>query len=152
MADLGPVEARLRAIVDAYRDRLIVGSVYSLETLTRPGARAHDFFAFVKPGASFVSLYLKPVYTWPDLLDDISPALRKRLQGSRTAFSFAVVDAELLAELEGLVERAFRRYDKAGRSADAAAVAANSKAARGAAAAAPAKAAARIQPTIRGTR
>jgi hypothetical protein len=114
MADLGPVEARLRAIVDAYRDRLVVGSVYGLETLTRPDAKAHDFFAFVKPGTSYVSLYLKPVYTWPDLLDDISPALRKRLQGSRTAFSFAVADEALFTELEGLVERAFRRYRKAG--------------------------------------
>lgn len=114
MDDLGPVEARLRAIVDAYRDRLVVGSVYGLETLTRPNAKAHDFFAFVKPGTSYVSLYLKPVYTWPDLLDDISPALRKRLQGSRTAFSFAVVDDELLAELEALAERAYRRYGKAG--------------------------------------
>ena len=117
MADLGPVEARLRAIVDAYRDRLVVGSVYGLETLTRPNAKAHDFFAFVKPGTSYVSLYLKPVYTWPDLLDDISPALRKRLQGSRTAFSFAVVDEPLPAELETLVERAFRRYHKAGAAA-----------------------------------
>jgi hypothetical protein len=114
MGDLGPVEARLRAIVDAYHDRLVIGSVYGLETLTRPDAKAHDFFAFVKPGTSYVSLYLKPVYTWPDLLDDISPALRKRLQGSRTAFSFAVVDEPLLAELETLVERAFRRYRKAG--------------------------------------
>jgi hypothetical protein len=113
MADLGPVEARLRGIVDAYRDRLVVGSVYGLETLTRPGAKAYDFFAFVKPGTSYVSLYLKPVYTWPDLLDDISPALRKRLQGSRTAFSFAVVDEPLLAELAALVERAFLRYRKA---------------------------------------
>jgi hypothetical protein len=114
MADLGPIEIRLRAIVDAYRDRLVVGSVYGLETLTRPDAKAHDFFAFVKPGTSYVSLYLKPVYTWPDLLDDISPALRKRLQGSRTAFSFAVVDEALLAELEALVERAYQRYRKAG--------------------------------------
>lgn len=121
---LAAVEARLRAIVDAYRDRLVVGSVYGLETLTRPGAKAHDWFIFVKPGSSYVSLYLKPVHTWPDLLDDISPALRKRLQGTRTAFGFATVDDALLAELEGLVERAFRRYEKAGRSADAAAVAA----------------------------
>lgn len=131
MPDLAPVEARLRAIVDMYRDRLVIGSVYGLETLTRPGAKAHDFFAFVKPGASYVSLYLKPVYTWPDLLDDISPGLRKRLQGTRTAFGFAVVDDELLVELEGLVERAFRRYAKAGRSADAAASAAFAKAATG---------------------
>jgi hypothetical protein len=134
MADPAPVEERLlaveerlRAVVDQYRDRLVVGSVYGLETLTRPEAKAHDFFAFVKPGTSYVSLYLKPVYTWPDLLDDISPALRKRLQGTRTAFGFATVDEALLTELEGLVERAFRRYDKAGRTADAAAAAKASK-------------------------
>lgn len=114
MSDLEPVEARLRAIVDAYRDRLVVGSVYHLETLTLPDAKAHDFFAFVKPGASYVSLYLKPVHTWPDLLDGISPTLRKRLQGSRTAFSFGVVDEPLLAELEAVVERAYERYRKAG--------------------------------------
>lgn len=114
MADLGPVEARLRAIVDAYSDRLVVGSVYGLDTLTRPNAKAHDFFAFVKPGGSYVSLYLKPVYTWPDLLDDISPQLRKRLQGSRTAFSFAVIDEPVVTELEALVDRAFGRYRKAG--------------------------------------
>ena len=114
MADLAPVEARLRAILDPHRDRLVVGSVYHLETLTRPDAKAHDWFAFVKPGASYVSLYLKPVHTWPDLLDDISPVLRKRLQGSRTAFSFATVDEDLLAELATLVERSFRRYTTAG--------------------------------------
>jgi hypothetical protein len=114
MTDLGPVEARLQAIVDAYRDRLVAGSVYGLETLTRPNANAHDWFTFVKPGTSYVSLYLKPVYTWPDLLDDVSPALRKRLQGSRTAFSFAAVDEPLLAELEALVDRSYRRYSKAG--------------------------------------
>jgi hypothetical protein len=114
MTDLGPVEARLRVIVDAYRDRLVAGSVYGLETLTRPNAKAHDWFTFVKPGTSYVSLYLKPVYTWPDLLDDVSPALRKRLQGSRTAFSFAAVDEPLLAELEALVDRSYRRYSKAG--------------------------------------
>jgi hypothetical protein len=113
MADLEPVEARLRTILEPYRDRLAVGSVYGLETMSWPGAKAHDFFAFVKPGASYVSLYLKPVYTWPDLLHDISPALRKRLQGSRTAFSFAVLDEPLLIELETLVERAFLRYRRA---------------------------------------
>lgn len=120
MADLDAVDERLRAIVDAYRDRLGIGSVYGLETLTRPDAKAHDFFAFVKPGTSYVSLYLKPIYTWPDLLDDISPPLRKRLQGSRTAFSFAAVDEALLGELEALVERAFRRYVRAGAAKPAA--------------------------------
>ena len=40
MADLDTVEARLRAIVDRYRDRLVEGSVYGLANLTRSGAKA----------------------------------------------------------------------------------------------------------------
>ena len=101
MADLAPVAARLAALLDPYRDKLGPGSVYGVETLTRPGVGAHDFFAAVKTGTTYVSLYLKPVYTWPQLLEGISPGLRKRLQGSRTAFSFATVDEELFTELEG---------------------------------------------------
>ncbi|HEY8801336.1 MAG TPA: hypothetical protein VIM20_12120 [Candidatus Limnocylindrales bacterium] len=110
MADLAAVEGRLRSILDPYGDKLGPGSVYGVETLTRPGASAHDFFAAVKPGSSYVSLYLKPVYTWPQLLEGISPGLRKRLQGSRTAFSFAAVDEELFSELAALTARAFQAY------------------------------------------
>jgi hypothetical protein len=113
-ADLAAVERRLGAILDPYRDQLGPGSVYGIETLTRPGAGAHDFFAAVKVGASYVSLYLKPVYERPELLEDISPGLRKRLQGSRTAFSFATIDEDLFVELETLTERAFQAYKNHG--------------------------------------
>jgi hypothetical protein len=114
VADLAAVEGRLRAVLVPYRDNLVPGSVYGVETLTRPGAGAHDFFAAVRVGTNYVSLYLKPVYAWPQLLDGISPGLRKRLQGSRTAFSFAAVDEELFSELGALTARAFQAYMNGG--------------------------------------
>jgi hypothetical protein len=114
VADLAAVEERIQAMLGPYRDQLGSGSVYGMETLTRSGASAHDFFAAVKTGGSYVSLYLKPVYSRPELLDGISPGLRKRLQGSRTAFSFATIDEELFAELETLTARAFEAYQDHG--------------------------------------
>ena len=47
MTDLAPVEARLWAILASYRDRLVPGSVYGVSTVTRPGAKAHAYFAGV---------------------------------------------------------------------------------------------------------
>lgn len=108
--DLAVVETRLRSILDRYRDRLEAGSVYGMETIKRPGVGAHDFFAGVSATDKSVSFYLKPVYTWPALLDGMSPELRKRMKGSRTAFGFTTVDDPALAELDGLTERAFAAY------------------------------------------
>ncbi len=116
-AELAAVEARLRVILERYRGRLEAGSLYGLETLRLPGAGTHDFFAGVRVGARYVSFYLKPVYTWPQLLHGVSPALRKRMQG-KSCFNFATIDEGLLAELEALVERSFTAYLSRGDSID----------------------------------
>ncbi len=92
-----------------YEDRLETATIYGIPTLRRAGARAHDWFAFVKPASKHVGFYLLPVHTWPDLVAPISPALRKRHTGKST-FTFAVPDEALFAELEALVARAYQRY------------------------------------------
>ncbi len=112
MADLAAVEARLNAILDPYRDRLETATIYNIPTLRRAGAKAHDWFAFVKPASKHVSFFLMPIVTWPDLLDGCSEALRKRRQ-AKSAFNFATVDEALFRELEALVARAFARYTAA---------------------------------------
>ena len=107
--DLGAVEARLQAILDPYRGRLEAATIYNIPTLRRPGAGAHDWFAFVKPASRHVGFYLLPVNTWPELRQGLSPALARHLTGKAT-FTFRSIDEDLLSELEALVARAFDRY------------------------------------------
>jgi hypothetical protein len=107
--DLDAVEARLRAMLEPYVGRLEWATIYGLPTLRRPGARAHDWFAFVKPAARHVSLFLLPVHTHADLLEGCSPALLARKSGAST-FAFTTLPDGLASELESLLERAFRVY------------------------------------------
>ena len=58
---------------------------------------------------SYVSFHLMPVYRFPDLLDDISPELKKRMQG-KSCFNFKSVDEPLFEELADLVDRCVGRY------------------------------------------
>ena len=110
---LAAVEARLRAILEPYRALLETATIYGIPTLRRPAATAHDWFAFVRPAASHVSLFLLPVHTFPELTAGLSPALAKRLTGKST-FTFTVLDDALAAEVEALVARAYERYAAAG--------------------------------------
>ena len=107
--DLQAIEARLWAILEPYRGRLEGGSVYGLETLKWAGVRQHDFFAGVRVAPRHVAFHLMPVYTYPHLLDEVSPELRKRLKG-KTTFNFTVLDEALFVELEGLTARCYEVY------------------------------------------
>jgi hypothetical protein len=89
---------------------LEASTIYGMPSLKWPGVPAHDFFAAIKPAKRFVSLYLKPIYAHPQLLDGISPALRRTLNG-RTAFNVATTDEQVLAVLASLVERSFVVYE-----------------------------------------
>ncbi len=107
--DLEVVGARLRAMLEPYADRLEWATIYNLPTLRRPGAKAHEWFAFVKPSAKAVSLFLLPVHTWPDLLDGCGPELRARKSGAST-FSFRLLPDDVAADVEALLARAYERY------------------------------------------
>jgi hypothetical protein len=110
-ADLTAVEARLRALLEPYAVRLEPATIYGLPTLRRPGAKAHEWFAFVKPAARHASLFLLPVHTWPELLAGCSPELLRCKTGA-SAFNFRSLPDELAAEVETLLARAFERYTR----------------------------------------
>jgi hypothetical protein len=114
------IEARLWAILEPYRGRLETGSVYGLVTLKRFGTKQHDFFAGVRVAPKHVAFHLMPVYSYPHLLDDVSPGLRKHLKG-KTTFDFTTIDEALFVELEGLTARSFEAYAAGHQSAPAAA-------------------------------
>jgi hypothetical protein len=69
------------------------------------------FFAGFHPRKGYVSYYLMPVYVFPDLLDNISDDLRKRMQG-KSCFNFKVVDKTLFKELADLTKAGYERYEK----------------------------------------
>ena len=104
MADFAAIHDRLRAILMAHRGDLVV-------TKDGPGGMAIEvpglegkpwgYVAGTRFGKSYVSFYLMPVYATPDLVESMSPELRKRMQG-KACFNFTKVDEPLLAELDAL--------------------------------------------------
>jgi len=116
MSDLDAVEARIWSILEPYRDRLETSTIYGLPSLKWRGAKAHDYFAAVKAGKKYVSLYLIVADTYPDALEGASPELLKRRSG-KAAFTFPTLDDSLAAQLEGLFARLFDRYEAAHREA-----------------------------------
>jgi hypothetical protein len=54
-----------------------------------------------------------PDYVHPDLVDGMSPELRKRMQG-KSCFNFTRLDQALLAELEHLTAAGFARFQEDG--------------------------------------
>ena len=112
--ELAAVEVRLNAILASYEGTLEAATIYGIPTLRRPGARAHDWFAFVKPASKHVAFHFMPVLTQPGLRESLSPALAKRLTG-KAVFTFARVDEALFAELETVVRPAPGPYRRASR-------------------------------------
>ena len=104
MADLKAVEERIWSLLDPYRADLEEATIYGLPSLRWPGAKAHDYFASVRSGERFVSLYLLVADTYPDALEGTSEALLKRRSG-KAAFNFPQLDDDVAAELGRLLAR-----------------------------------------------
>jgi hypothetical protein len=68
------------------------------------------WFGEVKIGKAYVSLHLLPIYMNPALQAEVSPALKKRMQGL-ACFNFKnPPDAELLADLGRLTDAALKDW------------------------------------------
>ena len=111
-ADLQPVLARLRAILEPYRSSLVVASEGpDGMTLELPGY--HDtpwgFAAGVRLGKRYVSYYLMGVYGDEGLAATISPELRRRMQG-KSCFNFTEIDPILFGELAALTRAGFAGF------------------------------------------
>ena len=79
-----------------------------------PVSRGREgWFGAARIGKRYVSYHLMPVYVFPDLLNEISPELKKRMQG-KSCFNFTHVDEMLFQELAGLTERSHTRYKEEG--------------------------------------
>ena len=112
MADFQAVEARLRQVLEPYRDSLSVttegpgGMVLEL-----PGyeGKPWGYVAGTKIGKAYVSFHLMSVYTDPSLMDSMSPELKRRMQG-KSCFNFTKIDDALFEELEGITAKGVARH------------------------------------------
>jgi hypothetical protein len=108
-AELAALEMRLATVLDPYRDRLEPADVYGQPFLRLPGANKHHWFAGVNQGKGVVRFSLLPMHQHPELLDGLSPTLRKRKTGA-SLFTFTEIDDAQVDELAALVDRAWARY------------------------------------------
>ena len=92
------------------------GKPNQFELIGPPTARSRGkevWFGAARIGKRYVSYHLMPVYAFPDLLDGISPELKKRMQG-KSCFNFTHVDEKLFKELEVLTEQGYERFKREG--------------------------------------
>ena len=96
---LAPYAARMHVSADA-------PGYYGVDMATEDQRDPSTWFAGTRLGKRYVSYYLMPIYVKPDLLDGISPELRRRMQG-KSCFNLTRVDEGLLAELGDLTARGY---------------------------------------------
>lgn len=73
-----------------------------------------QFFCAIKVSGRKHLFHFMPVYDFPELIDTISPALKKRMQG-KSCFNFDTIEPPLMTELSGLVKQGANRYKAAGK-------------------------------------
>jgi hypothetical protein len=104
----------LKHTLHPFAQRLVVdadqSTIYGLITPHVPPTKAVSFGA-VQNKKAYVSYYFMPVYYFPDLLHDVSPTLKRRMQ-DKSCFNFTSMDQlePTLPELTQLTERGFARF------------------------------------------
>lgn len=83
--DFPVVFEELKKILKPYASRLTVtadtSNAYSLDGPYSEKWKKVVYFGGAQVKKNYVSFYLMPVYMYPELLKDISPDLKKRMQG-----------------------------------------------------------------------
>lgn len=105
----------LKAILEPYAGKLTVktdkADLYYLDAAYSEKWKKELFFASAQVKKNYVSFYLMPVYMFPDLLKNISPELKKHMQG-KSCFNFKKIEKTLFDELTQLIEQGFERMMK----------------------------------------
>ena len=106
-ADFTEVFEQLKSIFKPYAKKMDVShdtdQYYLLNTRYIMKNKQPLCFGGVRLGKNYVSFYLMSVYASPDMLRNMSPELRKRMQG-KSCFNFKEVDQKLFAELKALTK------------------------------------------------
>jgi hypothetical protein len=117
--DFSLVFEQLKDILKPYAKELTVkadtSDTYYLDGPYSEKWKKELFFGSAQIKKNYVSFYLMPVYMYPELLQDISSELKKRMQG-KSCFNFKKVEPELFAELAELTRRGAEKLKKENRA------------------------------------
>ncbi len=111
-SDFAEVDRRLRQIFDPFRSRLVATTDDTVGLMLQiPGLEDQPwgYVGGTRVGKRYVSVYLMSVYAHPEVVESMSPALRRRMQG-KSCFNFTTVDEPLFEELGQIAQAGFDRY------------------------------------------
>jgi hypothetical protein len=105
--------ATLRGVLDEHARNLLVhvdkpGDYQLCSTTMTDRVGRPLFIAAVQTRKSYVSFHLMPVYACPDLVKEISPSLKKRMQG-KACFNFTTIEPAQVKELSALTKKGLAR-------------------------------------------
>jgi len=107
----------LKEILVKYKKNLNITSdkrdTYNLNAGYSEKYKRDIYFGGVEIKKNYISFHLMPVYVNPKLLDGISPALKKRMQG-KSCFNFRQINKDQIKELTRLTKKGFEYYKKQG--------------------------------------
>jgi hypothetical protein len=107
----------LKKILQKYAKRLVVqkddARTYCLDSRVIGKNKKPMGFAAVMVQKNYVSFHLMPVYGCSEMLEEMSPELRARMQG-KACFNFKTRETGLFKELTKLTKAGFERFKKVG--------------------------------------
>lgn len=113
--DFPAVFENLKSILKPYAKGLAIkadsSDTYYLEGPYSQKWKQDLFFGSAQIKKNYVSFYLMPVYMYPDLLREISPELKKHMQG-KSCFNFKKAEPKLFHELADLTRKSYERFQK----------------------------------------
>lgn len=107
------VFAELKSIFTPYAKKMDVAhdtdTYYLLNTRFIMKNKQPLCFGGVRLGKNYVSFYLMSVYASPDFVKNMSPELKKRMQG-KSCFNFKQTDQRLFGELKELTRAGAAKF------------------------------------------
>ena len=109
---------QLKTILKAYAQTFSVkkdtADTYYLDGPYSEKWKKELFFGSAQIKKNYVSFYLMPVYMYPELLKDVSPQLKKRMQG-KSCFNFKMMEPALFDELAELTRKGADKFKEENR-------------------------------------
>lgn len=113
--DFPVVFEQLKNILKPYAEKLTVkvdtSDTYYIDGPYSEKWKKQLFFGSAQVKKNYVSFYLMPVYMYPELLQEISPDLKKRMQG-KSCFNFKKVESDLFDELAVLTRKSVEKFQQ----------------------------------------